>query len=465
MPRQLPPSELDSLVRSIEQHDTPVGASELNRLLPYAMELRTLQRRLALLVRQGRVVSIGEGPARRYQVARTGSTMPVAEPGEVYDASRIPLSSAALKIKAYVHQPLTRRIPVGYDRTFLDSYRPNETWYLPRTTREHLGYIGKAFGNTLPEGTYARQILQRLLIDLSWNSSRLEGNAYSLLETERLMEHGEEAAGKDVRDAQMLLNHRSAITFVVEHASEMRFNPHTILNLHAILADNLIANPRAMGALRTIAVGVGRTVYEPLFVPHVIEECFRQILHTTEAIEDPFEQSFFALVHLSYLQGFEDVNKRLARLSANIPFIRQNLIPLSFVDVPREDFIDGILGVYERNRYELLRDVYVWAYERSCARYRSLRQSAGEPDPLRLSYRRQIGAAVRAVVTQRVRGRQGAEGTAAQFVGDIPEVDRQRVIALVVAELEYLHEGNIARYQINLPMYCGWRDGMAERKD
>jgi hypothetical protein len=103
-------------------------------------------------------------------------------------------------------------------------------------------------------------------------------------------------------------------------------------------------------------------------------------------------------VHLAYLQGFEDVNKRVSRLAANIPLIRGNLCPLSFVDVPERAYIDGVLGVYELNRIELLRDVFVWAYERSSARYSAVRQSLGEPDPFRLRYRALVAELVAAVV-------------------------------------------------------------------
>src|SRR3979409_2696378 len=96
-------------------------------------------------------------------------------------------------------------------------------------------------------GSYAREILSRLLIDLSWNSSRLEGNTYSLLETERLLQQGEAAEGKDVRESQMILNHKRAIELLVQEASEIGFNRYTLLNLHALLAENLFADPRMSG--------------------------------------------------------------------------------------------------------------------------------------------------------------------------------------------------------------------------
>jgi hypothetical protein len=112
----------------------------------------------------------------------------------------------ALSIQENVRQPIQARCPVGYNRKFLDKYRPNEPYYLSENTRNHLFEIGKSPDSHRPAGTYARYILSRLLIDLSWNSSRLEGNTYSLLETERLLELGEAPEGKDsMEEAQMIL--------------------------------------------------------------------------------------------------------------------------------------------------------------------------------------------------------------------------------------------------------------------
>ena len=106
-----------------------------------------------------------------------------------------------------------------------------------------------------------------MLIDLSWNSSRLEGNTYSLLETERLLELGEAAEGKDALEAQMILNHKAAIELLVEHAEETGFNRYTVLNLHGLLADNLLSDPQAGGRLRSIPVAISGTVFHPLEGP------------------------------------------------------------------------------------------------------------------------------------------------------------------------------------------------------
>ncbi|MEZ4364644.1 MAG: Fic family protein [Kofleriaceae bacterium] len=144
---------------------------------------------------------------------------------------------------------------------------------------------------------------------------------------------------------------------LVDGAEEVRFDRYTICNLHALLADNLLADPSAAGRLRKIEVGISGTVYQPLAIPQQLDELFDQLLAKAAAIEDPFEQAFFVMVHVPYLEPFEDVNKRVSRLAANIPFIKNNLAPLSFVDVPERDYIDGLLGVYELQRGDLARDV------------------------------------------------------------------------------------------------------------
>jgi len=464
MPKQISQQELESILAIVADHPDGVAIRDIRKGLAKAMPPRMLQRRLALLAEQQRLVAEGQGKGRRYRLPRNHVIH--TEPGkielkghrvvvEVYPS----VSSEGEDIKQAVRAPVQQRQPVGYQRDFLDDYRPNVTYYLTAETRRHLLEIGRPPEGERPAGTFARTIYDRLLIDLSWNSSRLEGNTYSLLETERLLELGEAAEGKDALEAQMILNHKAAIELLVEQAGEIGFNRYTILNLHGLLADNLLADPQAGGRLRRIAVGIDGTVYHPLEVPQLIDECFQQILDTAAAIADPFEQAFFALVHLAYLQGFEDVNKRVSRLAANIPLIRDNLCPLSFVDVPDRAYIDGVLGVYELNRIELLRDVFVWAYQRSCARYSAVRQSLGEPDPFRMRYRSLVAEAVAAVV----RGGLDKKAATALFrqlaAEQVPVEDRARFIEVVETETMSLHEGNIARYRLRPAEYQAWRQG------
>lgn len=318
--------------------------------------------------------------------------------------------------------------------------------------------MGCSADSQRPAGTYVQQIFNRLLIDLSWNSSRLEGNTYSLLETERLLELGEAAEGKDAMEAQMIQNHKAAIELLVEQATEVGFNRYTILNLHALLSDNLLADPMACGRLRTIAVGIGGTVYHPLEVPQLIEECFQQVLDTAAAITDPFEQAFFVMVHLPYLQPFEDVNKRVSRLAVNLPLIRENLSPLSFVDVPERAYVEGMLGVYELNRIELLRDVFVWAYERSCARYSAVRQSLGKPDPFRLKHRALMIEIVAEIVLGCMDKKAATAFIKKRATDGVPQAECARFIEVIETEVMSLHEGNIARYRLRPSQYLVWRE-------
>jgi Fic family protein len=278
-----------------------------------------------------------------------------------------------------------------------------------------------------------------------------------LLDTRRLIEFGREAQGSDRRDAQMILNHKDAIEFLVNSAGEIGFNRYTVLNLHAILANNLLPDETAAGRLRHIGVGIEKSAFHPLEVPQLIEECFDQILATADAINDPFEQAFFLMVHLPYLQPFDDVNKRVSRLGANIPFIKRNLTPLSFTDMPRDLYTDAILGVYELNRIELLKDVFIWAYERSVARYAAVKQSLGEPDPFRLKYRDALREIVAAVIRTPMDRKAAVTHIESWSKENIEPDDQKKFRELVETELLGLHEGNFARYQITPKEFERWQ--------
>jgi len=454
MSRPIPESELEHILAVIARFPDGLGLEEIESALNAPPPRRTLQRRLALLVGEKRLRMAGHRRGARYFSGHGDekATSPNAS-GDV----GIPLSAEGMLVAKAVTRPLSARQPAGYNRAFLDDYRPNVSRYLSESVCAELRDAGQAATGEMPAGTYARQILGRLLIDLSWNSSRLEGNTYSLLETERLLSVGEVASGKDALEAQMILNHKRAIEFLVEPAAEIGCNRFTVFNLHALLADNLLADPTAGGRLRIIAVGVGGTVFHPLEGPQRIAECFQQVLDTAAAIAEPFEQAFFLMVHLPYLQPFEDVNKRVSRLAANIPLIRHNLCPLSFVDVDQQTYIHAVLGVYELNRVELLRDVFVWAYKRSSARYSAVRQSLGEPDPFRLRYRQALAESVAQVVRAGMSREQAIAYIQAQ-ADTVDKPDRSRFVEIVETEVMSLHEGNIARYRLRPSEYTAWRE-------
>lgn len=459
MPKQIPTNLSEQLLTALAAHPEGLGIDTLADQFSEVASKRTIQRRLTSLIAEKRIVSVGEARALHYKLAPVGGKGEVAAPAiQAYSEgeSYVPLSPAGAQIRALVRKPNTERIPVGYRREFLDRYRPNESAYLPPEIRAHLHRLGKTPEVARPAGTYARHILQRLLIDFSWASSRLEGNTYSLLETEKLVLSGQAAEGKDATETQMILNHKAAIEFLAESAEDIELTPITLRNLHALLSDNLLP-PAACGRLRTTGVGIAGSVYAPLEVGMLIAECFEQILATARTITDPFEQSFFLMVQLPYLQPFDDVNKRVSRLSANIPLMKHNLCPLSFVDVPEKAYIDGVMGVYELNRVELSRDVFVWAYERSSQRYVAVRQSLGEPDPFRLRYREPLIQVIRTIVQMGVEPAVDVVKDAAIEAG-IPAEHLEHFVRLAVLELQSLHEGNFARYRLRPSEFKAWAE-------
>lgn len=456
MSRPSPTNKLDEIEGLVRANPDGLSAPDIASRLTAPLPARTLQDHLKRLVGDGRLIREGSRRWARYRAPGPNDPQTVRGTGAT-DAA-IPLTPAAIEVQKLVRRPQAARQPVGYNREFLEAYRPNESFYLGPAERSRLADIAKRPADAAqPAGTYARQILNRLLIDLAWNSSRLEGNTYSLLDTRRLIEFGQQAEGRDQTEAQMILNHKDAIEFLAENAGEIGFNRYTILNLHGILASNLLPDPNAAGRLRTMAVGIGGSVYHPPETPQLIEECFEQVLATASAIADPFEQAFFAMVHLPYLQPFDDVNKRVSRLAANIPFIRANIPPLSFTEVPRELYTQAILGVYELNRTELLRDVFIWAYERSAASYVAIQQSIGEPDPFRLRYR----TALRTLIGDMVRGEMDRTAAARHIAAwtdeHIEEADRSAFRIAAEDELLALHEGNFARYGLRPAEFKAWQ--------
>ena len=411
---------------------------------------RTAQRWIKQWIENEKIHATGKGPARRYFFGKAPSS------GLTSDNNfNIPLSADSKDILAYIAQPVEARKPVGYQQDFLESYQPNKTWYLPETLRRQLRKMGGTPQTKMPAGTYGRAIINRLLIDLSWASSHLEGNTYSLLDTRELIENGKAAAGKAAIETQMILNHKTAIELLVDNADSVAFNRFSIMNLHSALSENLLANPADEGRIRQHLVEIGKSVFRPLSVPSQINEMLDLLLDKVNQINDPFEQSFFMMVHLPYLQPFADINKRTSRLSANLPLIKANLCPLTFLGVPDKAYSCAILGVYELTRVELLRDLYVWAYERSTQEYLAIKQDLSEPDPLRLQYREIIKQTVNSVVTDP--DQDTLSKIRALLSKQVIESDRNSIEALIIDELRRLHEGVLARYGLRPSQFDQWK--------
>lgn len=447
-------SSTTDLLNSIQASRSGLTLAELLTAHP-DIARRTAQRLIAKLIESGQVTAQGKGRARRYFGAGTRiGTVTMASKTDGFPPF-IPLSADSQDILAYIDQPLEARKPVGYQRDFLDAYRPNETGYLSESLRRQLHKMGRTTDVDAPAGTYSRAILNRLLIDLSWASSHLEGNTYSRLDTRELIEHGRAARGKAALETQMILNHKTAIELLVENIDSAEFDRYTLMNLHSALAENLLPNPADEGRIRQHAVDIGKSVYRPLSTPQQIEDALDTLLSKANRIRDPFEQSFFMMVHLPYLQPFADINKRTSRLAANLPLFRANLCPLTFLDVPDQAYSRATLGIYEMTRVELLRDLYVWAYERSSQESLAIKQDLAEPDPLRLAWRDFIKQTIREVITHPELD--PLFSIQRSVVKLVPKQEQPDVQALIVEELRRLHEGVLARYGLRPSEYAAWK--------
>lgn len=458
---ELKVDEIEELIKKLLSNSENVSVRSIARAGGYSEDVnssdrKAIQRALAALERKGTIRPEGSGRARVYIAATTGRTTDVSlDHAPFLD---IQLSENSKALLNYVSQPITSRTPVSYNQDFLRDYDPNETFYLDLSQQKELLELGRVEIQTQPAGTYARNILNRLLIDLSWNSSRLEGNTYSLLETKRLIEFGESAEGKDMTEAQMILNHKAAIEFIVESSNEKNITMHDVFSIHALLSENLLGDPSASGRIRQVVVGVGGSTYLPLENPHTLRETLEVIIKKFNEIENPYEQSLFALVHISYLQAFEDVNKRTARLIANIPLIKNNLRPLSFIDVSQEAYVKSLLAIYEKTNVSLFRDLYMWAYKRSSLRYTAVQQAMGEPNPLQLKYRDLIKEVVRAVILEKTASSDVMQKIESLLSNAIPVVDKPEIFKLIELEIINIHEGNIARFKIKPSEYFAWKE-------
>lgn len=461
--------KIETLILDLLEKEAEVSIRSIARAGEMSEENDTdrkaIQRALVSLEKKNRIEPKGSGRSRVYVLS------PEEEPAaqSKQDAARseteeaifkgIELSPGSKRLLKLVSRELNERDPIGYDQDFLRSYEPNETYYLSAEQRKQLLEVGRVEAVERPAGTYARDILGRLLIDLSWNSSRLEGNTYSLLETQRLIELGETAGDKDATEAQMILNHKEAIEYIVESADEERITSHEICSIHALLSENLLGDPAASGRVRSARVGIGGSTYVPLENPQLLQECFGLLVEKVNGIADPFEQSLFSLIHMSYLQAFLDVNKRTARLVANVPLVRRNLRPLSFTDVDQDAYVKALLGVYENTDISLIRDLYLWAYNRSAQRYTAVQQSMGEPNLFKLRYRAVIQEIVRSILLEKVPGKEVVKKIRGEIEAhEIPENDRDHLFGVMETEIISLHDGNVARYKVRPSEFAAWKE-------
>lgn len=434
------------LLRLLSQESEPITLHELLNLLENDYKERTVRRLLNQLVEEGAIQKIGQKRGTKYLSKRLAK--------QSDNTVSTCFGSESVNALAYVNKPIYEREPIAYNDEWFNSYRPNISFYLPEHLRKQLKKSGLRANKHDPAGTYAHQIFNRLLIDLSYNSSRLEGCTYSLLDTERLLLFNDTPEGKMDEEKIMILNHKEAIRYLVENASRLKVNQETIFTLHYLLADGLV-EPQYAGKVRDHIVRIGGSTYIPFEDPKKLKLQISRITEKAAAIQDPFEQSFFLLVHVSYIQAFADVNKRTARLCANIPLIPLNYVPLSFNDLNVDDYKAAIIAIYELQDVHPLVDLFAYSYMRTCAAYDATIKAIGF-DEIRVRYRFQRRQILREIILQKL-----VKQKLERFIKDeaqkiIPKADLAAFIEDINEDLKLMDESRISGLGITSSQLKEW---------
>lgn len=432
-----------AVLMALRKCNHPITLKDLLATLGPGFVERTIRRWLKEMVSDGLVKKIGEKRSSHYQATST--------PAHSFFLNTDIASS--IKSIEYVRQPLFKRAPKAYNRQWLEDYVPNKTFYLSQTQRKTMKTEGQRGIDHNSAGTYAKKIYHRLLIDLSYNSSRLEGNTYSLLDTERLIFEGAAAENKLDEEKVMILNHKEAIRHLVDGAPKIEIDFNEICTLHFLLSDGLISTSYS-GKVRDAGVRIGGSTYVPLENKIKIERLLQLICQKARKIQDPFECSLFLLTQIAYLQPFLDVNKRTSRLSANIPFIKHNLVPLSFNDVEKEDYNSAMISIYELNDVTPLIELYIFSYLRSCQLY-DVSIEAVNYDEIRVQYRQERRDIIRHIITHHITGT-AITNYIHQQSQKIAKEHRQRFIKTVKEDLSEISLQRIAGLGITVQELKSW---------
>ena len=268
----------------------------------------------------------------------------------------------SIDIEEYFKKEIDERtIITNFNFSLITSLLANVDLFSKKET-VHLESLQDIYKNNISKLSpleYAKE-LERLAIDLSWKSSQIEGNTYSLLETERLLKEKETADGKTKDDAVMLLNHKEALDFIIENPTYIY--PLTISrieDIHSLLVKDLGIDKN----IRKRRVGISGTNYRPLDNEFQIKEALIQMCELVNKRSNIFEKAFLLLILLSYIQAFGDGNKRTARIISNAVLINNNYCPISFRTIDSIEYKKAMLLFYEQNNITSLKKIFISQFE------------------------------------------------------------------------------------------------------
>ena len=313
---------------------------EIGENLSATVSASTLKRLLTDAVQTGVVSVTGKGKSTRYGITPKGHLL------------------TDLNIETYfIKDTDEREMQQSFNFSLIEEllpaielFTPEELQHLHRLQAQYLQNIEQ-----LSPTLYDKE-MERLGIDLSWKSSQIEGNTYSLLETERLLKDSEEAQGKTKEEAQMLLNHKAALHFIIEEPDYVQpLTVRSIEDIHSLLTRNLHIN----GHLRSHRVGITGTNYRPLDNEFQIREAMQAMCTLINGKTEAYEKALLALLLLSYIQPFEDGNKRTARIISNALLLAHRHCPLSYRSVDALDYKKAMLIFYEQNSIIAFKKLFI----------------------------------------------------------------------------------------------------------
>ncbi|MHA8083657.1 Fic family protein [Aquirufa sp. A-Brett2-15D] len=342
MPKK--PTNRDSEIIQFVKDHPQCASSEILEGLDLPISVITLRRSLQGLCIKGQLTKIGELKGSRYIISPGFAVLSPVDVGDYFSKEIDDRTIQASFNLDLISETLKN----------LALFTETETLFLNSFQAKHTSNAAKLS----PDG-YKKE-LERLAIDLSWKSSQIEGNTYSLLETERLLKDKETAAGKTKDEAIMLLNHKDAIDFIIQNPTYV--NPLTVSSIediHSILAKELdIARN-----LRNSRVGISGTNYTPLDNEFQIKEALTEMCQLINVKQNVFEKALLVLVLISYIQPFLDGNKRTARIISNAILLNNGYCPISFRTIDSLEYKKAMLVFYEQTNIQPFKRIFMDQFE------------------------------------------------------------------------------------------------------
>jgi len=335
---------IENQILNFLKYNQESSSNEIMQGIEEKKSLATIKRVLSKLILEKLIISTGKRKAAKYKLS------PFYKLFEQIDID-----------KYYEKEIDERSIIENFNFSIITDILPNTSLFT-ETEIDELLSLQKEFAQNVSELSdyqYKKE-LERLAIDLSWKSSQIEGNTYSLLETERLLKEKETAAGKSKEEAIMLFNHKDAIDFLIENPDYLfPLTVSKIEDIHSILTKELAVDRN----IRKRRVGISGTNYKPLDNEFQIKEALSEMCELVNRRESVFEQTLLALILISYIQPFVDGNKRTARIVSNAILINHKYCPISFRTVDSVDYKKAMLLFYEQNNITIFKKIFIEQFE------------------------------------------------------------------------------------------------------